>query len=215
MSDGDAGGGVAPAAPAESSAPGDSGGGGSPDAGAGPDNSQPVTSSDDNGANNNNNDIGAAAVTSAAANNDFGEMAAPYSVAPGNHSHDQDHDAALDRPPDLAYNQGRIEASSPFQPRVHEYRPTVRQRTVELDEYFVSSSIAYVHLILICSYTNYYDTHVDRPSRYPKALKMANVPPDARQHFAKDASTYFGGWHLGDVCYLRFVLYEEKLSVLP
>ena len=147
MSDGDARGGAAAAAPAVSGASGDSGGGGSPDAGAGPANPQPGTSSDDNGVNNNNNDISAAAVTSATANNDFGEMAAPYSVAVGNHNHDQDHDAALDRPPDLAYNQGRIGASSPFQPRVHEYRPTVRQRTIELDEYFVSSSTASMHLL--------------------------------------------------------------------
>lgn len=127
MSDGDAGGGAA--------APADNGGGGSPDNGGIPDNGQPATTSDDNGANNNNNDFGAAAVTTA--NNDFGEMAAPYGVSVGNHNHDQDHDAALDRPPDLAYNQGRIGVSSPFQPRVHEYRPTVRQHTIELDEYFV------------------------------------------------------------------------------
>lgn len=114
MSDGDAGGGAP--APADSGGGGDSGGG-SADSGA--------------------------AITSAAANNDFGEMAAPYGVNVANHNHDQNHDAALDRPPDLAYSQGRIGASSPFRPAVHDYRPTIRRRAVELDEYFVSDSCCY------------------------------------------------------------------------
>ncbi|CAK7229820.1 hypothetical protein SEUCBS140593_007375 [Sporothrix eucalyptigena] len=146
MSDGDAGGGGGAAAPASSGAPAETvgggavGGGGSPEtgSGSGPDNNaQPLTSNDDSGgANNSNNDASAAAVSSAAANNDPGEMAAPYGVAMANHNHDNDHDPALDRPPDLAYNQGRIGKTSPFQPRVHEYRPTIRPRTIELDEYF-------------------------------------------------------------------------------
>ncbi|CAK7215982.1 hypothetical protein SBRCBS47491_002676 [Sporothrix bragantina] len=148
MSDGEAGGGAtAPAssgAPAETVGNGTAGSGGFPDSsngngnGSGPENAQPLTSSDDQGGanSNSNNAASGAVVASAAANNDTGEMAAPYGVSLANNNHSQDHDPALDRPPDLAYNKGRIGATSPFQPRVHEYRPTVRQRTIELDEYF-------------------------------------------------------------------------------
>ncbi|KIH92498.1 hypothetical protein SPBR_02418 [Sporothrix brasiliensis 5110] len=134
-SGGGAGGGAALAA-------GDpSGGGESPYDGVVPDSTQPDTSqsgpaSGDAGANNNSNDNGSAAVAAVAANNEIGEMAAPLGVSVGNHGHDQGHDPAFDRPPDLAYNQGRFGASSPFQRRTHEYRPTARQRTIDLDEYF-------------------------------------------------------------------------------
>ena len=55
---------------------------------------------------------------------------------------------------------------------------------------------------------------LDRPSRYSKALKVANVSSNARQHFAKDAAAHFGDRHLGYVCYQRFLLYKEKLCVL-
>lgn len=147
MGEGETGAGVAApvssSAPAETGASSTAGVGGFPGLNNGngnaPGNGQLLTLSHDQGAaNSNSNSAGAAAIIATANSNDVGDMAAPYGVAVANHSHDHAHDSSQDRPPDMAYSQGRIGATSPLPPQMQEFRPAVRQHSIELDEYFVS-----------------------------------------------------------------------------
>ncbi|CAK7565742.1 MAG: hypothetical protein SEPTF4163_003667 [Sporothrix epigloea] len=145
MGEGETGAGVAApvssSAPAETGASSTAGVGGFPGLNNGngnaPGNGQLLTLSHDQGAaNSNSNSAGAAAIIATANSNDVGDMAAPYGVAVANHSHDHAHDSSQDRPPDMAYSQGRIGATSPLPPQMQEFRPAVRQHSIELDEYF-------------------------------------------------------------------------------
>lgn len=133
---------------------GDAGGGGGGGGGSATTSSDPAGNSNSNSGGNSGggNDSGAAAAGSSN-NDDFsGEMSAPYGVNVSQANHGQEHNADMDRPPDLAYNKGRIGSSSPRKPGKHSFYLNRRQRTLDLDEYFVSITTSFYHLTFVTSH---------------------------------------------------------------